>query len=279
MPPIKTKPSPASQSSVSRQSAALEGWTDAPSEVTRRSVMINIYGETGTGRTRLALTLPGPIALAHTSEKVDGIVQRVVKEGKVVRLLNFGTVASGTNQQIADKVGPVWTNMTRNWNDATDNWARTTIMDTETEAWELCRLAFFGELNPQGRIDNLYGPVNQRWRSVFKRHKREDYASNCHCVAISQAKDEYKDKVQNGKRVSAKTGRSIRAGQREIPIMADVIIRTDKYISKEGMIFRATVEKAWFNGHYEGTEFYNDDCRLPYILSYITDTDESEWSV
>lgn len=252
-------------------------WQEVSDEVERRSYTCNIYGDTGTGRTRLALTAPGPIALAHTAEKIDGIVQHAKRQGRVIRVHNFFTAAAGSEQDIATKVRPVWNRMVDNWNSAIDTWARTVIMDTDSEGWELCRLAYFGELNPRGRIDNLYGPVNQRWRSLFKRNK---FDWRCNCIAISQTKDEWHDIYRQGKKVSERTGRTIRVGQREIPILSDIILRTDKYIDpKRGMVFTATIDKGWYNGDSEGITFENEDCSLPHILEVITGYPESEWSV
>ncbi len=51
-------------------------WEDAPTEFTRRSVVLEIYGDTGTGRTTLALTAPGTIAVLHAAEKLEGLFQR-----------------------------------------------------------------------------------------------------------------------------------------------------------------------------------------------------------
>jgi hypothetical protein len=254
------------------------GWDEVPDDVTRRTVMVNIYGDTGTGRTRFALTAPGPIALAHTAEKVDGLIQwakRPIPQGglgKVIRTHNFGgAFTAPTNQGIADLVAPVWNRMVANWNAAIDTWARTAIMDTDSEAWEECRLAHFGELNPKGRIDNLYGPVNARWRALWKRHKR---AEKCNVIAISQSKDEYRDKKTPKGIVSERTGRTIRTGQKEIGFMSDVIVRC----TKNDGVFAVTIEKGWYNGAAEGITLENEDATFARVMSLITETEEEEWS-
>lgn len=246
-------------------------WSDAPTEFTRRCVFMHVYGETGTGRTSLALTAPGPIGMVHTAEKLEGVIQKFAKE-KAVKLVNFGGVFRGSPQQIADQAGPVWNKMYSAWCEAMDRWARTVIMDTDTEGWEILRLARFGQLNPKGRTDSLYGPVNAEWRSLFKRFRDQD---RCNVVAIGQAKDEYIDKMVNGHLTSTRTGRTIRAGQKEIPYMADVIVRTAKD-SVTGT-FTATIEKGWWNAHTEGMTLEGDDIRFPYIMSLITETPEEEW--
>ncbi len=254
---------------TNKSAGAATGWTDAPTEFTRRVAEVLVYGDTGTGRTRLALTMPGPIGLAHTAEKIEGVVQQFSRTKKI-RCVNFGGAFSGSPQQIADKAGPIWNSMVTAWTDAIDNWARTVIMDTDSEGWEILRLARFGELTPRGRLDHMYGPVNAEWRSLFKHFRAQE---RCSVVSIGQTKNEYKDVIRNGKPSSEPTGRTIRAGHKEQGFMSDVVIRT----SKEDGTFRATIEKGWFAAETEGLTFENEDCRLPYILSVITGTDEKEW--
>ena len=234
---------------------------------------MHVYGDTGTGRSTLALTAPGPIGFAHTAEKIDGIIQRAARE-KVVRVINFGGSFGGSPQDISNQAHPVWERMKRGWFDAIDNWARTTIMDTDTEGWEILRLARFGELNPQGRTDALYGPVNAEWRTMFKYFRKQE---RCNVISIGQTKDEYREMVRNGKKSSERTGHTIRAGQKEIPVMADVVIRTGKYIDNNGIHFTATVEKGWWNAFTEGMTFEDEDIRFSRIMALITETDESEW--
>jgi hypothetical protein len=263
---IKLKSAPAATTS----NGAEVGWEDAPTEFTRRVALVYIYGDTGTGRTSLALTMPGPIALAHAGEKIDGVIQRFARQKKV-RAVNFGGRFGGSEQDIANQAGPIWNKLRESWFDAIDNWARTAILDTDTEGWELIRLAKFGELNPKGRVDSNYGPVNAEWKSMFKRFRAQD---RCSIVTIGQTKDEYREFIKNGNKSSERTGRTIRAGQKDVPYMADVVLRCDK----DGGKFTVVVEKGWFNAFIEGMSLENDDCRLPYILSLITETEEMEWA-
>lgn len=248
-------------------------WSDAPTDFVRRSVYVHVYGDTGTGRTSFALTAPGPIGLVHIAEKIEGIVQRYASEKKI-RVVNCGGIFSGTMKEIAHQASPKWEALKKMWCDAIDNWASSVVLDTDTEAWELLRVARFGALNPEsGRIDANYGPVNAEWRSLIKRYRM---AERCNVITIGQAKDEY-TQAPKGK-MGQRTGRTIRAGQKEIPYMADVVIRTHKkYLDDGGIEFSAVIEKGWFNAHYEGMELYGDEVRFSYLMGLITETDEEEW--
>lgn len=246
-------------------------WDDAPTEFTTRNTMMEIYGDTGTGRTSLALSAPGPIAFIHTAEKIDGIIQPFAKKKKI-KTHHFGGTFRGSKEEIAKQAMEVWKRMTEHWYDAF-GWARTIILDTHTEAWELVRVAHFGDLKASGgRVDANYGPINAAWRSMFK-HYREQTGVNV--ILIGQTKDEYKtNKKGLSSGISERTGNTIRAGQKEIGFFVDVVVRTNK---EEGDFF-STIEKGWMNGTAEGTDFPGKQSNFANIMAEITDTPKDEWS-
>lgn len=273
---IRIKGSSSTDRATNGGTGAADGWEDVPDTLIRRGIHMDIVGPTGSGRTRLALTAPGPIALAHTAEKIDGLVQQFKREGKLIRLLNFGGVYRGDPATIAGAAGITWNNMRRLWLAALDDdgWAKTLIMDTATEGWEAIRLARFGELAPKGRVDNMYGPVNAEWRSLFK-HPNVKVHGTRNVITIHQEKDEYVEKKTARGSESVRTGRQLRAGMKEMGYMPDVVVQT----GRDPMTgdFTAVIVKGWFNAAVEQTELRNEDIRFPFIMSLITEMDESEW--
>jgi hypothetical protein len=230
----------------------------------------------------LALTAPGPIAFAHCAEKIQGVVQAAARE-REVKMFNFGGVFEGDAQSIANTASPIWLKLESLIKDAmTGDKFTSAVVDTDTEAWELCRLAFFGELNPKGRTDSNYGPVNARWRTVFKNAQRSAYNDNAllgvhtrpNLIVIGQAKDEY-TKTQANKQ-GERTGRLLQAGQKEMAYNADVVIETSRDASNGDFI--ATIRKGWWNAAaVEGYEFRNEDITFAKIMALITETSEDEW--
>lgn len=244
-------------------------WDDAPTEFVRRVSLTEIYGDTDTGKTTLALSAPGPIAFLHAAEKVDGVIQPFASDKKI-RVHNFSGVFTGKPEEVARAGMKTWREFVAAWEDAW-TWARTIIVDTHTEAWELIRIAYFGGYKPEkGRPDANYGPVNAEWRSLFKKFRAQD---RCNLIVIGQTKDEYKESKGMDSKLGQRTGRTIRAGQREVPYFADVILRMDRV----GGDFTATVEKGWFHAELEGTPFVNEDVRFSNIMSFLTQTSEEEW--
>lgn len=271
---------PSANLGTNAPSADSGGWEDAPTEFVQRCVLMSIWGPTGSGRTRLALTAPGPIAFAHAGEKIQGVVQAAARE-KQVKVHNFGGVFGGSVQDISNQASAIWNPFEAKIKAALVNTDfQSTVVDTDTEAWELLRLAFFGELNPKGRTDSLYGPVNARWRSIFKAQRREAAArvSAPNLIVIGQAKDEYvMTRQEGGKKSSERTGKLLQAGQKEVAYNSDVVIETSRDISNGDFV--ATIRKGWWNAAaVEGISLTNEDITFAKIMSIVTETEEPEWA-
>lgn len=228
---------------------------------------MDIIGPEGTGRSSLALTAPGPMAYINSDEKIQGVIQRYAKQ-KSIKVATYGFTATGNKQADIDAANPVW-NRVLGWMRDAKTWARTTVFDTATEGWEMCRLGNFGELNPKGRVDSNYGPVNAEFRGTFKQYR----GSDCNLISIHQVKDVYIDKLVNGQKSSIRTGATQRAGFKEFGYIADVVVET----SKVNGVFRATITKGWWNATAEGLTLENEDITFANIMSMITETEQSEW--
>lgn len=233
-------------------------WKDAPTELTRKEVFKLVYGPTSTGRTTYALTAPGPIALLHASEKVEGIVQRAAQD-REVKILDFGTSLSGTQQQQAQQADRAWKMVMEALDDAW-TWARTIVIDTSTELWEFLRMARFGKLTQV--MPHNYGPVYAEWRATLKKAFRDQQGTNL--ILVGQEKELYKnDKPQ---------GKMIPAGQKSDPYDVDVSIRTSR--GKKGE-FKGEIIKGWYEASVEGMELEDDLYNFPSVMQLITGQD---WS-
>lgn len=305
-PGIRTAPSVTSIIGAPGASAANPSslWEDAPTEIERRSVILEVYGDSGTGRSTFAFSAPPPIAYLFAAEKTEGIVQRAQMRarqmGSNVRVHNFGAVFTGQdNDAIALQAKPVLDALLAAFYDSL-NWARTIILDTHTEAWELFRIGHFGSFKPEGgRVDSNYGPVNALWRSMFKAARLKE---TCNFIVIGQTKDEWVTKSKNptagaeggiakvafssqrkGKGgsdgIGERTGRTVRAGQKEIVPLCDVIVRTNKLFEDTGgSTFSSRIEKGWYNAEYEGMEFPAEKSNFSNVMAVLTESDPAEWA-
>ncbi len=243
-------------------------WEKAPTNLTRDCVFMSIFGDTGTGKTTLALTAPGPIAFIHASEKIEGIIQPAARE-KEIRVHNFGggVPGKGGTNEIAKAADEVMAELKAAWVDAF-GWARTIIVDTHTEIWDLLRLARFGTLTPRGHIASMYAPVNGEMRALFKEFRTQDTTN---VITIGTTKESYRN--------DKPTGKMVMAGFKEVPYYSDVIIEMTRpgFMKKSETDFTATIRKGWWNATVEGLEIDDETITFPFLMSLITETEEEKW--
>jgi len=216
-----------------------------------------VYGETSTGKTTFALSAPGPIALFTANEKLDGIIQPFAQE-KEIRIFNFA-LAAGDKK----KGSPKWGEVQEALSDAV-TWARTIIIDTDSEMYEAARYFHFGKLTQVK--PHHYAGLNADWKKVFdSRFRGMDKAVNL--IAVSKLKERYKN--------NKPTGVMVPQGQSDMPYMADVVVRTQK--TKKGE-YTLEIKKGWMNdadtqdyGELEGMEFGS-------LMELVTETPEEEWT-
>lgn len=249
-------------------------WEQAPKLFTRRSgIVMEIWGPTGTGRTSLALTSPGPIAFIYFHEKIDGIVQKFANE-KEIRMFKAGGVFRGEPDDIQKAAWIAMQEYEAAYYDAF-SFARTVIVDTHNEAWMLERLAEFGAQKPEkGQVKNNYGPVNNRWMSMLNMARSQSESSRAtNVIFVGQAEDEWKP---NAKGFDSKTGRIIRvatSASNQVLLKSDVSVRTDKANGD----FISTIFKGWWNADSEDQYLVNGASTYPMLMGLITETDPREW--
>lgn len=286
MPTFKS-PSPVSSPSsvgipgTSGTTGASLQWETVSDTMASRSCVMEVFGDTGTGKTRLSLTSPGPIAYFYAHETGKGLVEAEVAKGKEIRRLNFGGVFRGNEVEIAQQARTLLDNLEKEIYNAY-TWARTVILETHTELWQLFRYAYFGALKPSaGRVDRNYDPVNARFLSLMNNARQ--FSETVNTVLVGHTDDEWTRPTEGQ---GTKTGRTVRATTSKfVERKADVIIRTDYPVL--GGSFKFRLEKCWLHAsQFLGQEFENpeDDngelaYGLPDILGMISGTDSNEWKV
>lgn len=252
---------------------------DAPSSFTSRSVCMGVYGPTDSGRTTLAFTAPGPIAYCHTLEKKDGLVQRVKRAGKDVKLCAIDGKFSGSRDQVQLAANAAFTRLEKAVFDAL-KWARTIIFDTDKELWTICQLARLGTMSRDTKSEGdqrkgqlVYQEINARWLTLLKEYRRNAESPRngvgTNLILISPEGPEYKG--------ASATGKLIRDTQKQVPAFCDVTIRTSKVKMLE-TTFKGVIEKPWFNNEVRDLELEGDLLSFPAIMELITEVDAGEWS-
>lgn len=276
--PSTTPAAPGGASASANAVTLTNLYQDVGSEFTERCVLMEVFGDEDSGKSHFSLTAPGPIAYVHFMEKVGGLLPDAVANGKVVRQCKIGDVLRGDSKQVIELAEAAARRMELAISDAY-GWARSIVVDTHTEAWQVVQLAKLGGLTPDTKDEDqvrkgqlVYAELNARWASIIKEFRlNADRDNRTNLIFIGRTKAEYK-KVAGSNRAE-NTGRTVSAGHKEMPFDMDVRLRTS-YRNGE---YVATCVKPWSNDAMRGFEFTGEMLNFATVMAMITGTDEEEW--
>ena len=247
-------------------------WETIQSVCTQRHALIEVWGPQDSGKTHLALTSPGPIAMLTYAEKQGFVIEKFAD--KIVKRVQLGAAYmeddTECNIPIAIEKDLL---LLASLKDAV-TWARTIIIDSYTEAYLTTRIAAWGKAKPEGgRHETNWMGVNSRWAGILNFCKLQEGKPGCIVILIGKSKDTWtKPKVGMGK----KTGEIERGTYySDTPFKCDVIIRTDRNAKGK---FIAMIEKPWEQYQVKGLVLKQKKISIPRILGLCTGLPKSEWS-
>ncbi len=174
------------------------GFAEAQQRVARPRMIVSVRGEERAGKTQFGLTAPAPIAVFPFDNNTEELVQKWLMAKKIFMPKEPLYFMDATDQE---HWLPVWERFKELFLAAvTSPLVRTVMVDTFTEAHELCRLVRFGKLSEVPA--HFYGKVN----AEFKRLIDSTYQTDKNVVLVHRVKDEYVKNVRTGERVLAGYG-------------------------------------------------------------------------
>lgn len=191
-----------------------------------------IHGPQKTGKDHFALTAPDPIFHQGIDPAgLEGVGEKFYSKKRVYRnpndyYVDISSEDAGDPNKLAAAAAQVWDQFVIDFyyalqvTDPNNNNGHpgTIVWSAENDAWELLRLARFGELTPKTGRDrgSVWGPVNAEYRRLL----REPFSRGVNFIMLDKVKDEY----ANDKR----TGGKVRSGMGDVPFMAQVVARTQR---------------------------------------------------
>jgi hypothetical protein len=157
---------------------------------------IGVEGLEKEGKTSFAFTLPDPLAVLTNDPMTKTIVAKEVAKGRDIFCREFKE--AGT-QKVGEKL---WEEYKKVYTYCLNNF-RSMVIDTDSGAWALQRMAAFGKLSQV--MPNQYVTTNTRKRMMI----REAGESNCNVCFVYKVKPEYKE---NKKGMGQWTGNYVREG-------------------------------------------------------------------
>lgn len=276
-------------------------WTPSPGlyspvseTLARRSAIVEITGPTGSGKTALALSGPGPIAYLHSGETASGLLEKVAAQGKQIYKAPFGggptflkLLEGGNEEAIKAQAALDFRSFRNSFLDGLRG-ARSVIIDTHPSLYLISRYAAFGApKNAPSKTSQLeYGDVNSIWNGIMQVAHAEAEKRDFLFVLLSQTKDEWENYIdEKGNKARRTTGRLTRETHQEVvPNKANINIWTESAPFERRFGFR--VGKAWMNSHWLGWGVEDNQMGedgklawgLPEILGWVTETSAEEWA-
>ncbi|HXN71600.1 MAG TPA: hypothetical protein VN861_03495 [Candidatus Acidoferrales bacterium] len=249
---INRSPRPSNGNSSSTHKST---FVRADKPLTKR-IIISLTGEEKTGKNHTSLTAPSPIYVHSFDIGLDGVVQKFQDEKKIYvadyeLTVQPGEASAGEVAEAADKV---WQQFVSNYRDGLASCGNgTTVVDTDTELYELLRLARFGKLTQI--MPHHYGPVNAELRDVI----RESYDHDANVFFLSKKCPVWENYIDStGKEKGRKTGELARKGFGDLAFLVQVVATTVRDDTPEGTVFNVEIEDCRFNPAANGQIVLND---------------------
>ncbi len=249
-------------------SVTLPGFTNANAiSALPKRLLVSIEALDKGGKTHLALTAPGPIALFDMDRGLEGVVQKFMAE-KEILFTSYRHLPCITE----DDHKKLWAKFEKDYDAAlSGKGIRSIILDTATELWEKARLAEFGRLS---NVQHLYPALNAKFRKLIDRA----FDAEKNLILVHKRKKAYK---QNVKGEDSWTGEWERAGFSEIGYVVQVNLYSFQMLDEFGVPnqdFACQVINSRLQPSLNGEVFAGDLCNFPYIASLLRpDTEITDW--
>lgn len=237
--------------------AAKSTFAKVTSGTVKRRMIVSLCGEEKTGKNHCAFTFPGPLYVHSFDIGIEGVVEKFVKD-KDIYVADYELdidIDDMSAQQVSDAADVVWKQFMTNYRDGLASCGNgTTVIDTDTEVWELLRLARFGKLSQV--MPHMYGPVNAEFRDVV----REAFNHNGSAVLLGKRVDEWENYTgSDGKEKGRKTGNKVRKGFTDLPFLVQINAQTQRTdMVGGGSEFKVLIEDCRFNPGANGLLVDND---------------------
>lgn len=270
------------------------------SETPPQGVVARIYGTTGSGRSRLAYTAPGPICVLSFNENVEGSASKEVARCKergydkiidVVRIPNplerlsiesLFAEADIHTEKVKTATRESLLYFGRCWIEALDKY-RTVVIETDKCLWDMIQYLWFGTLKPAASTDSSfkYTAPSEKFSHLMglARGLKGDFGANRNVIFVGKMRAKWAN--------NKKTGEWDLAGKDDVTTFSSVVLETryDKEVAKMNVgqdlpdnPFSVRVEKSYLTAEETNeTVFDGDEAYWPEIMSKLSGTDISIW--
>jgi len=238
-----------------------------------RRLVIRISAHEKEGKTHFALTAPAPIFVLNIDRGLEGMVEKFARIKEVYISEDFRAMPSKTMEDNERR----WKAIMSAYESALgDNSVRSILWDTDTEAWEIVRLAYLGKL--RGQRELKYADVN----SIFRKIIDMALAHDKNVIFTCRLRKQYVktgEKSQLGNDISAWNGKYEPAGFGEFGAIVQANLRAKIRVDSSGKnIPTVQIINCRQNMQMNGEVFEGDMATFPWIAANIVEgTSPEDW--
>ncbi len=245
----------------------IPGFTKVEAKKPISRIIAGIDGLEKQGKTHFALTAPAPVVFFDIDIGAEDVIDKFAISKEIQRAIFQLPVIIGVNKEVKEKktideCEALWEEFKRLFVTALKSKARTIVIDTATEAWELARLAKLGRLAQV--MPHQYTAVNSEYRDLI----RAAYAYDKNILLLHKLKPKY----MNDKR----TNKYERAGFSETGFLVQTNLEV--YRDEEDGEFSVFIRDYRLDPNMAGETLSGPMCSFPFLAStLLPDTSPEDW--
>ena len=235
-----------------------------------RRVIMRVGGFEKEGKTHFALTAPGPIAVLNIDRGLEGVVEKFARSKEIHVSRDFRAMPSKTMEDNEKR----WDAIMESYDAALEDMnIRSILYDTDTEAWEIARLAYLGKL--VGVRELHYPEVNSIFRNVIDKALLHDK----NVIFTCRLRKTYVKSVDSkGKPCMAWNGEYEESGFGEFGSIVQCNLRAEIDTSGEENVPTIRIINCRQDMALNGEEFRGEETRFSWVAANIIEgTSEEDW--
>jgi len=230
-------------------------------------LIIRIGGLAKSGKTHFALTAPDPISIINADRGLEGVVEKFLATKEIHVTPNFRDMPFETPDEQEKRWKELYDCY---WSALKDTKTRSIIFDTDTEAWEIARLALLGRLEKVPPLK--YTELNRMFREMVD----AAFTHDKNVIFICKYKKQY---TSHGSDDMGKwNGKYEPMGFNDLPYIVQVNLRSRLERVDDVLVPSVEIVNCRQNMQLMGEVFEGEMATFPWVASMIVDgTSPEEW--
>jgi hypothetical protein len=231
-------------------------------------LIIRVGGVDKSGKTHFALTAPAPISVINADRGLEGVVEKFASEKEIYTTPNFRDMPSETEKEQEKRWKALYDCY---WAALEDKSTRSIVFDTDTEAWEIARLAELGRLEKVPPLK--YTQLNRMFREMID----AAFTHDKNLILICKYKKQYVSRKDDDA-MGSWNGKYEPAGFNDLPYIVQANLRTRMEVGDMGAQGTVEVVNCRQNMQMNGEVFEGEMASFPFVASMIIEgTTPEEW--